>query len=125
MTRPSESLENYLKAIYELQRANGSVRSVEIARRPGCSKASVCVAMKKLRLEGLIEMGCKKDIRLTAPGETQAEALLGACLLIKRYLTVVLGVDEQTAAQDACRMEHILSSETLQKARLNLNGMQS
>lgn len=125
MTRPSESLENYIKTIYELQRANGSARSVEIARQLGCSKASVCVAVKKLRLEGLIEMDCKKAVRLTAPGETQAEALRETYLLIKRYLTVVLGVDEQTAARDACRMEHILSSETLQKARLTLNGMQS
>ncbi|HRX59432.1 MAG TPA: metal-dependent transcriptional regulator [Eubacteriales bacterium] len=123
MNKPSESLENYLKAIYELQRANGSVRSVDIARRLGCSKASVCVAMKKLRLEGLIEMDCKKDIRLTAQGETQAAALRETYLLIKRYLTGVLDVDEQTAARDACRMEHVLSSETLQKTKLALRGM--
>ena len=109
---------NYLKAIYQLQQCRGEVRSVDLAVLFGYSKASVCVAVKKLRGLNLIEMDSKKRIYLTAYGERLAADLQEKYLLIKNYLTSVLNVDEKTAAQDACRIEHVVSSESARKLKL-------
>ncbi|MVB11748.1 Transcriptional regulator MntR [Caprobacter fermentans] len=118
--KSNESCENYLKAIYELQNRHGYVRSVDIARMLGYSKASVCVAMKKLTQKKLVEMNSKKEIRLTASGEKAAADLKKKYTLLKRLLTSVLDVDEQTAAQDACRIEHVISSESLNRLEMEL-----
>lgn len=118
--KSNESCENYLKAIYGLQNRQGYVRSVDIARMLGYSKASVCVAMKKLGQKKLIEMNSKKEIHLTALGEIAAADLEKKYTLLKRLFTTVLDVDEQTAAQDACRIEHIISSESLDRIEAEL-----
>ena len=116
----NESCENYLKAIYELQNCQGDVRSVDIARMLGYSKASVCVAMKKLVQKKLIEMNSNKEIHLTALGKKTAADLEKKYTLLKRLLTSVLDVDEQTAARDACRIEHVISSGALNRLELEL-----
>lgn len=118
--KSNESCENYLKAIYELQNRQGNVRSIDIARMLGYSKASVCVAMKKLTQKKLVEMNSKKEIHLTALGEKAAADLEKKYTLLKRLFTSVLDVDEQTAAQDACRIEHVISSESLNRLELEL-----
>lgn len=116
----NESSENYLKAIYELQSRQQDVRSVDIARMLGYSKASVCVAMKKLMQKKLIEMNSKKEIHLTTLGEKTAAELEKKYTLLKHLLIEVLDVDEQTAAQDACRMEHGISNRSLNRLEIEL-----
>lgn len=116
----NESSENYLKAIYELQNCQQDVRSVDIARMLGYSKASVCVAMKKLMQKKLIEMSSKKEIHLTTLGEKTAAELEKKYTLLKHLLIEVLDVDEQTAAQDACRMEHGISNQSLNRLEIEL-----
>ena len=116
----NESSENYLKAIYELQSRQRDVRSVDIARMLGYSKASVCVAMKKLLQKKLIEMNSKKEIRLTALGKKSATEIEKKYTLLKYLLTAVLDVDEQTAAQDACRIEHVISNRSLSRLEIEL-----
>lgn len=116
----NESSENYLKAIYELQSRQQDVRSVDIARMLGYSKASVCVAMKKLMQKKLIEMNSKKEIHLTTLGEKTAAELEKKYTLLKHLLIEVLDVDEQTAAQDACRMEHGISNQSLNRLEIEL-----
>ena len=116
----NESSENYLKAIYELQSRQQDVRSVDIARMLGYSKASVCVAMKKLMQKKLIEMNSKKEIHLTTLGEKTAAELEKKYTLLKHLLIEVLDVDEQTAAQDACRMEHGISNQSLNRLEMEL-----
>ncbi|MEA4966321.1 MAG: metal-dependent transcriptional regulator [Oscillospiraceae bacterium] len=118
MKKLNESMGNYLKAIYQLQQCRGEVRSVDLAVLFGYSKASVCVAVKKLRGLNLIEMDSKKRIYLTAYGERLAADLEKKYTLLKCLLTSVLNVDEQTAAQDACRIEHVISSESLNRLEL-------
>ncbi len=116
----NESSENYLKAIYELQNCQQDVRSVDIARMLSYSKASVCVAMKKLMQKKLIEMSSKKEIHLTTLGEKTAAELEKKYTLLKHLLIEVLDVDEQTAAQDACRMEHGISNQSLNRLEIEL-----
>ena len=106
-----ESAENYLEAIYILQNRNGSVRSIDIARDLGYSKPSVSRAMKLLRENDYITMEDDGSIKLTAAGATIAENMYERHAFLSQFLTD-LGVDEKTAAEDACNMEHDMSEKS-------------
>ena len=108
-----ESAENYLETILILQRRNGSVRSVDIGNELSFSKPSVSVAMKNLRENGYIEMAANGFITLTDKGRAIAETIYERHTLISRWL-IHLGVDPKVAAEDACRMEHVISAETFE-----------
>jgi len=106
-----ESKENYLETILVLENRTGFVRSIDIAIEMGFSKPSVSSAMKKLRAEGYIEVEDKGRIVLTAKGKSAAEETYERHCVISEIL-MHLGVDKTTALDDACRMEHIVSSQT-------------
>ena len=114
-----ESAENYLETILVLQQRKGSVRSVDIANELEFSKPSVSVAMKNLRLNGYIEMDSNGEIRLLEPGLEIARRVLERHNFITRFL-VALGVDPAVAAEDACRMEHVISSESFEAIRAHV-----
>jgi len=107
MKKLTQSCENYLMTIYQLQEFKGKVRSVDIAKTLGYARASVCNALKILRREELIAMDAGKNIYLTTYGKAQASELQEKYLLIKNCLMAVLGMDEQAAARDASRTSHI------------------
>ena len=111
-----ESAENYLETILMLQQRKGSVRSIDIANELDFSKPSVSVAMKNLRLNGYIEMDPSGEIRLLEPGLEIARRVLEKHTLITKFL-VALGVSPETAAEDACRMEHVISNESFEAMR--------
>ncbi len=106
-----ESAEDYLERILMLLEQKGYVRSVDIAAGLNVSKPSVSVAMKKLRENGYINMGEDSLISLTDKGYAMARKIYDRHQKLTRYL-VQLGVPEETAKQDACRMEHDISQET-------------
>lgn len=106
-----ESAENYLESILILQRRSGSVRSIDVANELGFSKPSVSIAMKNLRENGYITVDDGGLITLTEKGTHIAETMYERHTLLTGWL-VRLGVDEQTAVQDACRMEHVISAES-------------
>lgn len=108
-----ESAENYLETILVLWQRKGSVRSIDIANEMEFSKPSVSVAMKNLRLNGYIEMDPGGEIRLLEPGLEIARRVLEKHTLITKFL-VALGVDPKIAAEDACRMEHVISNESFE-----------
>ena len=116
-----ESSEDYLETILMLSRQHGSARSVDIAARLGVSKPSVSFAMKKLRENGYIQMGDDNRITLTAAGEAIAGRMLERHTLLSALL-VRLGVSEETARADACKMEHDLSDETFEAIRNHLQA---
>ena len=105
-----ESSENYLETILILGKDNNKVRSVNIAERLGYTKPSVSVAMKKLKAEGYIEINSGL-ITLTESGRKIAESMYERHIVISDWL-IFLGVDRQTAVDDACRMEHIISEQS-------------
>ena len=111
-----ESAEDYLEKILMLQEQKGSVRSIDIAVAMGFSKPSVSVAMKNLRENGYISMDADGFIKLEAPGMEIAQRIYGRHRLLTHFF-VQLGVDEAIAAEDACKAEHILSEQTLEKIR--------
>lgn len=108
-----ESAENYLETILMLWQRKGSVRSIDIANELDFSKPSVSVAMKNLRQGGYIEMEPNGEIRLLEPGMEIARRVLEKHTLITKFL-VALGVSPETAAEDACRMEHVISNESFE-----------
>lgn len=114
-----ESSEDYLEEILMQCRENGSARSVDIAAHLGVSKPSVSFAMKKLRENGYVLMGDDNRITLTEAGEAIAIRVLERHDLLCRML-MRLGVSEQTARVDACKIEHDLSDETFEAIRRHL-----
>lgn len=108
-----ESAENYLETILILKNKNGAVRSIDIANELGFSKPSVSVAMKNLRENGYIEVDSLGYITLLDSGRQIAEKIYERHTTLSKWL-VSLGVDAKTAAEDACRIEHIISSESFE-----------
>ena len=106
-----ESAENYLEAILIIQERRGSVRSIDIANELNFSKPSVSVAMKKLRENGYIEMDSDGYITLLEKGRKIAEKIYERHTFLTDWIRS-MGIDEKTAAEDACRIEHVISADT-------------
>ncbi len=108
-----QSAEDYLETILILHERKGSVRSIDIANEMGFSKPSVSVAMKNLRENGYIQVDESGHITLTQMGYDVADKIYERHKVVSEYF-VLLGVDPETAAQDACKIEHILSNDSFQ-----------
>ena len=117
----NESAENYLETILILSKKLPVVRSVDIANELGFTKPSVSVAMKNLREQECITMGEDGLISLTEKGRKIAESVYERHTLFTQWL-VSLGVDAATAAQDACRIEHVLSKETFEAIKRHVES---
>ena len=111
-----ESAEDYLEAILILRERQGAVRSIDVVHQLELTKPSVSVAMKRFRENGYIEMDADGFIALLPPGEEIAQRIYGRHKLLTRFL-MALGVSEEVAAADACKMEHDLSDETFEKIK--------
>lgn len=120
MKKIQESAENYLETILILQQRGGHVRSIDIAAEMEFSKPSVSVAMKHLRERGCIVVDKDGFITLTPQGQEIAEGVYQRHILFTQWLQS-LGVDPQVAAEDACRIEHVISEETFQAIRRHVN----
>lgn len=114
-----ESAENYLETILMLSQVKPHVRSIDIANELEFSKPSVSVAMKNLRENGYILVDGSGHITLTEAGRTIAETMYERHTLLSNWL-MYLGVDQKTAVEDACRMEHILSAPTFEAIKQHI-----
>ncbi|MGN0178538.1 MAG: metal-dependent transcriptional regulator [Monoglobaceae bacterium] len=114
-----ESAENYLEAILMIKNQKGSVRSIDIANRLGFTKPSVSVAMKGFREEGYIKMDSDGSITLTAKGAEIAERIYERHEIIATAL-ISLGVDNDIAYRDSCKIEHDISTESFEKIKAHL-----
>ena len=115
-----ESAEDYLEMILMLQEKNGSVRSIDIASGLNVTKPSVSVAMKNLRENGYIVMDKDTYITLTENGMAIASKIYDKHKAITRFL-MQLGVEEQTAKDDACKIEHDISQSTYEAILRNIH----
>ncbi len=106
-----ESAENYLETILILKKEKGNVRSIDVVNELGFSKPSVSVAMKHLREDGYVTVDENGFINLTEKGLEIASSIYERHTLISNWL-IQLGVPKEIALEDACRMEHVISSET-------------
>lgn len=108
-----QSAEDYLETILILSQRKPMIRSIDIVNELGYSKPSVSVAMKNLRENGYITMDREGYIRLEQSGREIAETIYERHTMLKELL-VSLGVPKETAAEDACKMEHVISRESFE-----------
>lgn len=111
----SENLEDYLEIILDLQRTNKVARSKDIAERMGIQRGSVTSMLKNLSTKGLIDYEPYGYVTLTDQGETIAEEIERRHGIIKDFLSRVLMVDDEKADGIACRMEHVVDRQTIDK----------
>ena len=111
--RADESLEDYLETILMLYKSTGQVRSIDIANEMNFTKPSVSIAMKNLREKGYITMADNGYITLTESGKKRAESVFERHTILADLL-ISIGVNEETAREDACKVEHDLSEESFE-----------
>lgn len=119
--KSEESMEDYLETIYVLRKRLPVVRSIDIATELGYSKPSVSVAMKNLKTRGFVTVSQEGYISFTEQGEALAAETFKRHTVIRDWL-INLGVNEETASEDACKMEHDMSSETFQALKKHILG---
>jgi len=117
-----ESAENYLETILVLSQRNSNVRSIDIVNELNFSKPSVSIAMKHLREDGLIEMDATGFITLTEKGLPIAQMVYERHRTLTEFLKA-LGVPEEVASEDACRMEHVISGESFTALKNHLETL--
>ena len=122
--RIHKSAEDYLEMILRLTEEKGYARSVDIAMGLGVSKPSVSVAMKQLREGGYIVMDKDNYISLTDTGMEIAHRIYERHKVLTRMLTMI-GVDEKTAEDDACKVEHDISVQTFTALKNQLEKMEA
>lgn len=115
MEQLSPSLEDYMEAIYVVKINRKSVKPIEIARKLNVKKPSVTGAVKKLSRKGFLRYRKYEDIVITEKGEKLARDIYRKHKLLSKFFIEVLQIKEDTAEEDACRMEHALSKPTLSK----------
>ena len=118
----NESAENYLETILILSKKLPVVRSVDIANELGFKKSSVSVAMKNLREKEHIIVDDSGFITLTASGREIAEMIYERHELISTWL-ISIGVPREIAAEDACKIEHVLSKESFEAIKKQIQGV--
>lgn len=109
--------EDYLKTIYLLEKKHLGVRGVDIAEELNVSRPTVSIILKRLIDEGYVTKNAEHEVFLTEAGREIAENTLKKNQMFKELLTD-LGVDEKTAAEDACEMEHAVSKESFEALQL-------
>lgn len=114
-----ESAENYLEAILMIKKEKGNVRSIDVANHLNFTKPSVSVAMKSFREEGYVTMDNDGSINLTQKGMEIAEKVYERHEVIAKAL-IALGIDEEVAYEDSCKIEHDISQQTFDKIKEHL-----
>ncbi|MCD7715831.1 MAG: metal-dependent transcriptional regulator [Lachnospiraceae bacterium] len=120
MSATNESAENYLETILILSERLPVVRSVDVATELGFKKSSVSIAMKNLRMKNHITVTDAGYIYLTESGKAIADEIYERHKWISSWL-ISLGVDEKTATEDACKMEHVISRESFDAIRTHIH----
>jgi Mn-dependent DtxR family transcriptional regulator len=111
-----ESPEDYMEAILVLSKELGNVRSIDVANYLGYSKPSISVAMKRLRENGFVSTDDHGNLMLTGSGLAIALKIYERHIVLSQFL-ISIGVDEETAKKDACRMEHVISDVSFEKIK--------
>ena len=116
--------EMYLESIYVLCKTKSVVRSIDIAEHMKFSKPSVCRAVGLLKKDGYININDEGHISLTDAGLSQATKIYERHTVLSQAL-ILLGVDKETAEDDACKMEHIISDESFYALKNHLKRMKN
>ena len=116
-----ESGEMYLETILILSQEKGFVRSIDVCERMGYSKPSVSRAMGILRDGGYLTVGGDGGLKLTEAGLEVAEQTYERHRVLSKFF-ISLGVDEETAVNDACKIEHVISAKTFDALKKHIKS---
>ena len=119
-----ESAEMYLETIYALSQTNPHVRSIDVAEALNYSRPSISRAVGLLKKDGYLEMNQENFLILTPKGMEVAEKIYERHTILTAALTA-LGVDEETATEDACKIEHVISDKTLEALKQHMEKYQN
>ena len=111
----TSSLEDYLEVISNYLNKYNKVRAVDIAKELNVSRASVSEALKRLGKQGLINYGRYDVIMITDEGEKAAQRIIKKHALLQEFFNNILGLGEQEAAENACKIEHIISENVFER----------
>ncbi len=125
MEKLSASLEDYIEVIYNSIKYNESVKAVDIARALHVSRASVTEALNRLSDKGLINYGRYQTITITDMGIKIAEDVVNRHSSLSSFFENVLGAGRKDAEENACRIEHIISAELLDRIEAYLGFVQA
>lgn len=114
--------EMYLETIYVLQQKSSAVRALDISEEMGFSKPSVSRALKKLITDGYVLVDDNGFIRFTDSGRCIAEKIYERHTVLSEML-MLLGVDEETAVEDACKIEHDISDKSFEAIKLHMRNL--
>lgn len=115
-----ESAENYLESVLILKNEKGYVRAIDIVNYLNFSKPSVSIALKQLETNGFITRDEDNHIHLTDSGQEIADSIYERHELLRKMF-IRLGVSDETARQDACKIEHYISQETFECLKKHMN----
>ena len=111
----SSSLEDYLETIYNFLQDNEKIRAVDISRELNVSRASVTEALQKLSEMNLVNYGRYEHLSLTEEGKNYAEEVINKHESIQKFFEKILGADYEEACETACKMEHVISEDILER----------
>lgn len=117
MNSLTSSLEDYLETTYKHIQKNGTVKAVEIAKTLGVSRASVTEALNKLAQINYINYGRYENITMTNAGIKKAQEIFEKHNELQKFFEEILSVETEKAAEIACKIEHIISDDILQKIK--------
>ena len=111
----TSGLEDYLEVISNYLKMYKKVRAIDIAKELKVSRASVSEALKRLAEKGFINYGRYGAIEITETGQTAAAAVIEKHTLLQKFFKDILGLEEQEAAENACKIEHVISEKVLER----------
>jgi Mn-dependent DtxR family transcriptional regulator len=121
----SHAVAHYLVTISELLDEYGYARVSDVARRIGITRGSASITLKGLRAKGLVTEDGRRFLGLSDGGRQVAESVLAKRQIMRDLMVRVLGVDPEQAERDTCEIEHLLSAETAERAKLLLDFVDS
>lgn len=121
----THSMAHYLMAIAELRDEHGYARITDVARKLGVTKGSASIALRAMREKGYVTEDENRMLLLTEAGRSAVTSITGSRNEFLKFFHEVLGVDEHTALEDACKLEHLVSPITTQKLRAFLEWVTS
>lgn len=120
----TEAVENYLETIFILSQKQPDVHAIDVCSYLGYSRPTVSIILKKMKEEGLVTVDSDNHIRLTDAGKSIAERVYDRHRTLTGFFEM-LGVNKDTAAEDACLVEHDLSDETFALLKAHYNRLMS
>ncbi len=117
----SASLQDYLEAILFIETQKGIARVADLAQSMNVTMPSVVKSLTRLKEAGLIAQEPYQDIQLTSRGRAAAKKISHRHAVLKKFFMTVLDIDEQTAEEDACRIEHVISAKAFERLTVFVN----